>query len=204
MLFLLKHITTMYCDREKENNHIAGEERVLLLVAMYYTYIVHPENSVTRVYSVKCWSFELQPPRPPRSVSCHVKLLVNINALLRHEIQFWYPSRYLHAFVHTFAGSRLCIGIFVTPPLFSVQFLRRRLFYHILLSFLIYLLACRHHLISTSMHPSSIYSTFSETPIILQFSLKKRKVFVVIITITFPFFDVLPLLHSLSLSFCFV
>lgn len=30
-------------------------------------------------------------------------------------------------------------------------------FYHILLSFLIYLLACRHHLISTSMHPSSLY-----------------------------------------------
>jgi len=48
-------------------------------------------------------------------------------------------------------------------------------FYHILLSFLIYFLACRHHLISTSMLPSSIYSTFSETPIVLQFSLKKEE-----------------------------
>jgi hypothetical protein len=28
----------MYCDTEKENNHIAGEEPVLLLVGMYSTY----------------------------------------------------------------------------------------------------------------------------------------------------------------------
>jgi hypothetical protein len=69
-----------------------------------------------------------------RSVSCYGKFIVNINALLRHEIQFWYPSRYLHAFVHSFPGSRLSIGILVTPPLFSVQFLRRRLFFIIYFS----------------------------------------------------------------------
>jgi len=40
----------MYCDTEKENNHIAGEELVLSLVAMHYTNIVYPANSVTCLF----------------------------------------------------------------------------------------------------------------------------------------------------------
>ena len=79
------------------------------------------------VYSLRRWSFALQPPRPRRSVRCHGKPSVNINALPRHEIQFWYPSRYLHAFVHSSAGSLAFASAYsLPPPLFSVQFVHRR------------------------------------------------------------------------------
>lgn len=86
---------------------------------------VRPENSVRCMFH-EVLKFRATATSPLEVCKLSQKLLANINALLRHEIQFWYPSRYLHAFVHSFPGSRLCIGIFVTPPLFSVQFLRRR------------------------------------------------------------------------------
>ena len=109
----------MYCDRDKENNHIAGEERAPYFIALYYTYYRASGKSASLVYSLRRWSFALQPPRPLRSVRCHRKVSVNINALPRHEIQFWYPSRYLHAFVHSFADSRLSIGRIRYPRLCS-------------------------------------------------------------------------------------
>lgn len=125
---------------------------------------------------------------------------------------------YLHAFIHS-NSKHITVRWRKTPA--SPRHWRSRFpafvlcsisasssFYHIFLSFLIYFLACRHHLISTSMHPSSLYIPHFQRPLSSYiFPKEKKNVFVVIITILFPFFfffDVLPLPHSLSLFFCFV